>query len=151
MKYKNAAQYSQSAPCTNVPIHCLLCPLSESGTPYTIWKYNTLFHLASEHAEDGKMPAIPSKLIVDMFISLAEEGTMGIRQEVTRNFRARNAQPDSEAVAEIHEQLLKEEEEEESGTIEAGSGAEKRSRAESNPQDMNSSVQQRPPVRRKGN
>ena len=49
MQYQAAAQFSKSSPCTNVLIHCPICPTSVSDVPQTIWKYNALFHLASEH------------------------------------------------------------------------------------------------------
>src|SRR5258707_15673316 len=45
MQYKRAAQFSNPQPCTNVPIHCPLCPNAASGDPQTTWKYNALYHL----------------------------------------------------------------------------------------------------------
>jgi hypothetical protein len=42
MQYKHAATSSSTMPCTNVPIHCPLCPTSVSGNQQTIWKYNAL-------------------------------------------------------------------------------------------------------------
>ena len=50
MQYGAAAKYTKSSPCTNVPIHCPICPTSVSKAPQTIWKYNALFHLINEHA-----------------------------------------------------------------------------------------------------
>ena len=38
MQYKKAAEFSKTNPCTNVPIHCPLCPPAVSGDPPTIWK-----------------------------------------------------------------------------------------------------------------
>lgn len=59
MQYKAAAKYTQYTPCTNVPIHCPLCPKALSGDEQTIWKYNVLYHLASEHSIGSTPPEIP--------------------------------------------------------------------------------------------
>jgi hypothetical protein len=68
MQYKQAAIFSNTMPCTNVPIHCPLCPTSVSGNPQTIWKYNALYHLIIEHSNDGIVPEIPGELLVKIFI-----------------------------------------------------------------------------------
>ena len=68
MQYQSAAQFSKSSPCTNVPIHCPICPSSISQVPHTIWKYNALFHLA-EHSTGTTPPTITGQLLVDIFIS----------------------------------------------------------------------------------
>ena len=68
MQYQAAAQFSKSSPCTNVPIHCPICPISVSKAPQTIWKYNALFHLTSEHATGSTPPQIPRQLLADMHI-----------------------------------------------------------------------------------
>ncbi|KAJ7873604.1 hypothetical protein B0H14DRAFT_2290674, partial [Mycena olivaceomarginata] len=49
MIYKAAKNCTKASPCTNVPIHCPLCPRSASGNPRTIWKYNAIYYLVSEH------------------------------------------------------------------------------------------------------
>ncbi|KAJ7840641.1 hypothetical protein B0H13DRAFT_1556165, partial [Mycena leptocephala] len=49
MAYKTAKNCTVSNPCTNVPIHCPLCPWSASWNPRTIWKYNAIYHLIREH------------------------------------------------------------------------------------------------------
>src|SRR5882762_11015329 len=68
MQYQSAAQFSKTSPYTNVPIHCPICPTSVSKAPQTIWKYNALFHLTSEHATDSTPPKIPRQLLADMHI-----------------------------------------------------------------------------------
>ncbi|KAJ7772157.1 hypothetical protein B0H14DRAFT_2158842, partial [Mycena olivaceomarginata] len=50
MNYKSATTSTAATPCTNVPIHCVLCDKSISGPRQTIWKYNAMFHLFSEHS-----------------------------------------------------------------------------------------------------
>ena len=80
MQYKNAAVSSNNMPCTNIPIHCPVCPLSFSGNPQTIWKYNALYHLISEHSSSGIIPEIPGELLVKMFIHKTEEEALGIDQ-----------------------------------------------------------------------
>ncbi|THH13601.1 hypothetical protein EW146_g6638 [Bondarzewia mesenterica] len=70
--------------------------------PRTIWKYNTMLHLAREHAsEDGTMPEIPGQLLVDMFISTAEESAMGVEKEVTQKWRGDNQIPGSDVVEQL--------------------------------------------------
>ena len=59
---------SSTMPCTNVPIHFPLCPTSVSGNQQTIWKYNALYHLITEHSNSGIRPEIPGELLVKIFI-----------------------------------------------------------------------------------
>src|SRR5882762_3923851 len=73
MQYKAAAKFSKSSPCTNVPIHCLICPTSVSIAPQTIWKYNALLHLISEHSTGFTPPKIPRQLLSHMDITKEEE------------------------------------------------------------------------------
>jgi hypothetical protein len=70
MQHKNAAVSSNNMPCTNVSIHCTP---SFSGNPQTIWKYKALYHLISEHSNNGIIPEIPGELLVEIFIHRAEE------------------------------------------------------------------------------
>ncbi|TFK18550.1 hypothetical protein FA15DRAFT_546077, partial [Coprinopsis marcescibilis] len=49
MKYIEEKDSKASSPCSNVPIHCPLCEKSASGEPKTIWKYNTVYHVAHTH------------------------------------------------------------------------------------------------------
>jgi hypothetical protein len=62
-----------------VPIYCPLCPTAVFGDPPTIWKYNALYHLISEHSSGSTPPSIPGQLLVQMFIT-KEERALGIRQ-----------------------------------------------------------------------
>ncbi|XP_006455832.1 hypothetical protein AGABI2DRAFT_121753 [Agaricus bisporus var. bisporus H97] len=81
--------------CSNIPIHCTLCPLSPDGEPQTIWKYNTLMHIALDHEyfdpEDQNLcvyPDIPVSMQVEMHISRAEEATLGIQEKRTMDAQA---------------------------------------------------------------
>src|ERR1700683_3522840 len=85
--------------CTNVPTHCPLCLLSFTGNPQTIWEYNALYHLISEHSSDGIIPEIPGELLVKMFIHRAEEEVLGIDQNATEMYRRDNQIPDSDGFA----------------------------------------------------
>src|ERR1700677_2019927 len=67
MQYKHAATSSNTMSCTNVPIHCPLCPTFVSGNQQTIWKYNALYHLITEHSNSGILPEISGELLVKMF------------------------------------------------------------------------------------
>ena len=74
MNYSKAAEFSDRTPCTNVLIHCVLCPLDADGTRATIWKYNLKCHLDMYHtAEDGQPEALPLELIVSSHITREEE------------------------------------------------------------------------------
>ena len=101
MQYKNAAVSSNNMPCTNVPIHCPLCPQLFSGNPQTIWKYNALYHLISEHSNNGILPEIPGELLVKIFIHRAEEEALGVDQNATEKYRKDNQTPDSDGFAMI--------------------------------------------------
>ncbi|PPR04251.1 hypothetical protein CVT26_004196 [Gymnopilus dilepis] len=106
MNYKSATQSTKSMPCTNVPIHCPLCPLSISGEPRTIWKYSAIMHLLTEHPEPVqdlpgtyKLPLIPPEMLINMFISRMEEERLGIQEKVTRAYREENELPGSDDIA----------------------------------------------------
>jgi len=98
MQYKKAAEFSKSVPCTNVPIHCPLCPTAVSGDPPTIWKYNALYHLISEHSSGSTPPSIPGQLLVQIFITKEEEKALGISEHKTTDWRRQNNIPDSDGI-----------------------------------------------------
>ena len=83
LKYKEARESTTVSPCSNVPIHCPLCPKSVSGEPKTIWKYNAVFHIADKHPQTP----IPVGFMRQFFIHAVEEARMGIVEEDTREFR----------------------------------------------------------------
>ena len=56
MNYKAAGKFSKAIPCTNVTVHCPLCPTSVSGQTQTIWKYNVMYHLIHEHSIGDTSP-----------------------------------------------------------------------------------------------
>ncbi|KAJ6603661.1 hypothetical protein B0H10DRAFT_2315727 [Mycena sp. CBHHK59/15] len=99
MQYKAAKASSNRSPCTNVPLHCMLCTKSVAGNHRTFWKYNASFHLASEHSDDNeKLPVIPRKMIVDIFIFKKEEQQLGVTAKVTEDYRRDEGVPDSDAI-----------------------------------------------------
>ena len=85
MQYKHAATSSSTTPCTNVPIHCPLCPTSVSGN----------HHLITEHSNSGILPEIPGELLVKMFIHQKVEQALGIGEDFTYGWRRENIIPDS--------------------------------------------------------
>jgi hypothetical protein len=118
MQYKHAATSSSTMPCTNVPIHCPLCPTSVSGNQQTIWKYNALYHLITEHSNSGILPEIPGELLVKMFIHKKEEQALGIEEDFTYGWRRENLIPDSDGlVAMIKDQQKRERSETVSTTL----------------------------------
>ena len=70
-----------------MPIHCHLCPPSITGQPRTIWKYNTLQHIVFEHMvrdnEGNHLPSIPPEMVVNMYISRAEDKALEVEEELT--------------------------------------------------------------------
>jgi hypothetical protein len=81
--------------CSNVPIHCGLCPPSSEGEPQTIWKYNALMHIIVDHQQMDPdipnlciFPEVPFSMQVNMHISRVEEAAFGIKVEHTMNARA---------------------------------------------------------------
>jgi hypothetical protein len=77
-----------------------------SGQPHTLWKYNALFHFATEHAPVGqKLPAIPPELIVETFITSKEESLMGISQEDTQKWRDDNEIPNTDGLEQLKEEI----------------------------------------------
>ena len=103
MQYRAAAQFSKSSPCTNVPIHCPICPTSVSKAPQTIWKYNALFHLTSEHATGSTPPQIPRQLLADMHIRKEEEKAFNIAEKLTETYRKAHDIPGTETLLEMME------------------------------------------------
>lgn len=95
MNYKAAAKFSKALPCTNVPVHCPLCPTSVSGQPQTIWKYNAMYHLIHEHSIGDTSP-IPGQFLVQIFITKEEERALGIQEQITTKWRRQNNIPDSD-------------------------------------------------------
>lgn len=80
--------------CSNIPIHCSLCPLSPDGEPQTIWKYNALMHILVDHEQfDPKdqnlciLPDVPISMQARIHTSRAEEATLGIQEEHTLEAR----------------------------------------------------------------
>ena len=93
---------SKSSPCTNVPIHCPICPTSISKASQTIWKYNTLFHLASEHATNsGIPPKIPRQLLANMFITREEEKALKVTEDATDAWRVEHDIPGTDSLLEL--------------------------------------------------
>ncbi|KAI0368713.1 hypothetical protein BV20DRAFT_998002 [Pilatotrama ljubarskyi] len=99
MFYASAARSTLSTPCTNIPIHCPLCPLTASGNPATIWKYNAVFHLLTAHRDDeDTLPELPPQFLVDMHILKVEESAMGVGAEWTERWREENEIPGSDDI-----------------------------------------------------
>lgn len=108
MQYAAAAKCTKNSPCTNVPIHCPICPKTLSGEYRTIWKYNTMFHFAEEHStinDDGETPQVTAELLVDSFVSLAEGKALGVDEDVTRAYRQKNDIPDSDEIEVMRSEL----------------------------------------------
>lgn len=108
MNYKAASEFSTSAPCTNVPITCPLCPKSPQGDAHTIWKYNALFHLACMHSDNtGALPEIPIEFLLKIFITKREESSLGISEEATEDWRLENEIPGSDDLEVLKNNYLK--------------------------------------------
>jgi len=100
MQYHSAATFRESSPCTNVPVHCPLCPLGTSGQHPTFWKYCFVQHMALHHTDDnadGEAPPLPFSLLKTTHISLAEGQAMGIPSEKMVSYRDEYGIPHSDA------------------------------------------------------
>jgi hypothetical protein len=65
---------------------------------YSIWKYNALYHLISEHSSGSTPPSIPGQLLVQIFITKEEEKALGISEHNTIDWRRQNNIPDSDGI-----------------------------------------------------
>ena len=101
MQYKQAAEFSTTQSCTNVPIHCPLCSNGVSGDPQTIWKYNAIYHLITEHSNGDTPPTVPGELLVRMFTQKREEKALGIPDGKADQYRLQHRIPDSDAIEEL--------------------------------------------------
>ena len=94
MVYSKAAMYSKFTPCSNVPLHCPLCPSGLRGQPQTFWKYNLVHHLSLNHlTENYELPTLSPELLFTSFISKKEEHDMGVPNEKTESWRMTNNMP----------------------------------------------------------
>ncbi|KAH6894864.1 hypothetical protein BKA70DRAFT_1117512, partial [Coprinopsis sp. MPI-PUGE-AT-0042] len=81
-----------SSPCTNIPIHCMICPQGLNHQHPTFWKYNLHHHIPEFHASEGpdlarRYPPLLPQMVVDIYISREEEGLLGIPEEDTKDYR----------------------------------------------------------------
>ena len=106
MQYKAAKQCTQASPCTNSPIHCTLCSPTLSGDLRTIWSYNLVFHLASEHlSSGGLLPKIPPQLWINAHISKLEEERLKIDGNLTKQYRNDWGVPNTDALEALNEEV----------------------------------------------
>jgi hypothetical protein len=87
--------------------------LKKSRRP--LGKYNTIYHLISEHSLDGLfnpestvLPKIPRVTMVNMFISQKGEGFLKISEAAPLNNRQTYTLPDSDGIEGIKEDMKKE-------------------------------------------
>ena len=139
MSYKAAKKSSKHAPCTNVPIHCPLCPPSVSRDPQTIWKYNAINHLLISHSDEDptqtgkyKAPAIPGELMMDMFVTRQEEQWMNIDPDATTTFRREHDIPSSDGLESYVIQDEERQKRDRSNTLTVPEPAEKRRKRTAN-------------------
>lgn len=92
--YKNAATGTSDAPCTNVPIFCELCPVTNTGERRAIWRYNTITHAMLHHEQEHPsipnlfiLPQLPGSMLVKSHISKEEERALGIGEAATISYQ----------------------------------------------------------------
>ncbi|CAA7262603.1 unnamed protein product [Cyclocybe aegerita] len=101
MRYSDAANFSESSPCNNVPLHCPLCPREMNGQHTTFWKYNFTHHITTYHLTDsGQFPPFPREFRINTHISMDEEQQIGIHRVATEKYRTDNAIPNSDGLME---------------------------------------------------
>ena len=84
-----------------MPVHCPICPPNSSGQVKTFWKYNVMYHFVMEHAEINELPPIPPSFQVETFITSQEESLMGVKKEVTSNWRKQYDIPGTDGLEEM--------------------------------------------------
>ena len=91
--------FRTSAPCTNVPIHCSLCPLGTNGKPVTFWKYCFVQHMVLHHVDENtqRSPPLPFDLLAKVHISLAEGTAIGVSSDNIIKYREDFGIPNSDA------------------------------------------------------
>ncbi|KAK7026492.1 hypothetical protein VNI00_015572 [Paramarasmius palmivorus] len=101
MRYNECKTFSADAPCTNVPMHCPICPKSLSGQPVTFWKYNATDHFLLNHVEPGqKIQDIDGIFAINIFVTKAEEAALEIELEETEAYRDEHGIPGSDVIEE---------------------------------------------------
>jgi len=109
MSYTKAIKPTNSSPCTNVPVHCPICPPNSSGQLKTFWKYNAMYHFVMEHAENNEeLPPIPPSFLVETFITSQKESLMGVKKEVTSNWRKQYNIPGTDGFEEMKDSMKRE-------------------------------------------
>ncbi|KLO09091.1 hypothetical protein SCHPADRAFT_879793 [Schizopora paradoxa] len=118
MSYNGSRVLTKANKCTNIPIHCLMCPLTQSGHPRSVWKYNAVFHVAAEHEdESGSLEDIPVDFLFDMHVKRSEELALGVCDESITQFRDTYNVPASDVIQEMRETRTR------SGTVIRAPGA----------------------------
>jgi hypothetical protein len=101
MQYRAAEISTPRKPCTNLPIHCPICPSRLNGQPQTFWKYNLIHHMTEYHLTDsGELPPFPREIVKITRISKAEENALGVDEGLTTSHREQYGIPDSENLLE---------------------------------------------------
>ena len=55
-----------------------------------------MYHLIHKHSIGDTSPPIPGQLLVQIFVTKEEEKALGIKEQVTTNWRRQNNIPDSD-------------------------------------------------------
>lgn len=98
--YKQAKIATKTSPCTNVPILCPFCvSLYRKGT---IWKYNAVVHMATEHPDE----VIPFDFLSQIHISFKEAELTGVNSEGMKLYRETHNVPDSDDIDIVLEATL---------------------------------------------
>ncbi|PPQ82110.1 hypothetical protein CVT24_012426 [Panaeolus cyanescens] len=89
MEYTEASVSNLDNPCSNVPIHCSLCPVKHSGQHPTIWKYNFTEHMIEHHQKADRRTFVDCSpdLLRKTHISVFEATAMGVRKEAVYELR----------------------------------------------------------------
>ena len=78
-KYGSAKKSTASSPCTNIPIYCPHCKK-------TIWKYNAVDHVITNHS-GLDTSGLGGQFVIDIQIQEQEERWMKISPELTDKYR----------------------------------------------------------------
>ena len=67
-----------------------------------------MYHFVMEHAEINELPPIPPSFLVETFITSQEESLMGVKKEVTSNWRKQYDIPGTDGLEEMKESMKRE-------------------------------------------
>jgi hypothetical protein len=99
--YSVASLSTPSSPCSNVPLHCPICPASEP----CVWRYNLLYHMHAKHPTIPLTPHEPLWHITNTERQLIKEAWVN-RHKQRKTRKSKKNIPSMLIVSEAHSSRL---------------------------------------------